>query len=171
MEPDDPQELLRRATAAASQRDFEQALVCLKRLLTLDDRHELAVGMLASVYAELRMPERAIEYYRRALEVNPANPLARLQLGLLQSSLGRAQDALDTWRPSLDDPKEFVAHFQSGVAMLQLQRPAEARSLLATAEQRMPANHPLRPTLRELLTRVGQSTPTGKPTGASPKRK
>lgn len=156
MESDDPQELLRRATAAAGERDFEQALVCLKRLLARDARHELATGMLAAVYAELRMTERAIEYYRRVLALNPANPLARLQLGLLESSLGRTEDALATWKPSLEDPTDFVVHFQSAVAMLQLQRTTEARALLTTAAQRMPANHPLRPTLQELLARLGR---------------
>ena len=155
MEPEDPKELLRHAAGAVGERDFEQALVCLKRLIAADARHELALGMLAAVYAELRMPERAIEYYRHALAINPANPLARLQLGLLQSSLGRTEEALDTWKPSLDDPSDFAAHLQSGVTLLQLGRPAEARALLATAEQRTPANHPLRATVRDLLARLG----------------
>ena len=154
MEPDDPQALLREAAAAVGQRDFEQALLRLKRLVALDSHHELAIGMLAAVYAELGMPERAIEYFGRVLTLNPANPLARLQLGLLQSSLGRTQQALDTWTPGLKDPNDFAVHFQSGVVMLQLKRPVEARALLATAEQRMPADHPLRASLRELLGRI-----------------
>lgn len=154
MESDDALELVRRATAAVGARDFEQALICLKQLLALDSRHELATGMLAAVYAELGMRERAIETYRRALVLNPANPLARLQLGLLQSSLGRTQDALDTWKPSLGDPQDFVAHFQSGVALLQLQRSAEARVVLNVVSQRMPRDHVLRPRLQELLAKL-----------------
>jgi tetratricopeptide (TPR) repeat protein len=48
-----------------------------------DPAHAKAHWALASEYASLRMPERAREHFARAVELDPAQPVARFQYGLL----------------------------------------------------------------------------------------
>lgn len=149
-------EALKTATAYAKNGDLERAIESLKALVARNPKHEIATGMLASIYAQLDMRDRAIEYFQRTLTINPANPLARLQLGQLQLSAGRPLEALATWKPSVDDPQDFVARFHSGLALLQLQRPQEARSMFEAAAQRMPKDHALYAQLQDLLHAAGR---------------
>lgn len=139
--------------ACAKRGDLEAAVVHLEELLVAEPENEIANGMLAGIYAELKMPERATVYYQRVLVANPRNVLARFQLGLLQLTGGQPQEALETLRPNLSDNTEFLAHYYSGRALLALGKPAEARVLLERAAQRMPVEHPLYAELQGLLGR------------------
>jgi tetratricopeptide (TPR) repeat protein len=143
--------VFRLATACAKRGDLEGAITHLKEVLSAEPDHEIANGMLAGIYAELKLPERATTCYERVLAINPRNVLARFQLGLLQLTSGRPKEALETLRPNLSDPSEFLAHFYSGIALIDLKKPEEARALLRQAAQRMPADHQLYPQLQELL--------------------
>ena len=155
MKPSSPKsashELLIEATALAQNGEFDGAIEKLKELIDAHPAHEIALGMLAGIYAQIGMHDRAIEYFQRVLETNPENPLARLQMGLCQLSSGKPTEALDTWKPALADPEDFLARFHSGLALLQLKRPAEAHQLLEAAERQMPKNHALYPQLAEIL--------------------
>lgn len=126
-------------------------MVHLKEVLRVEPEHEIANGMLGGIYAELKMPERATVCYERVLATNPRNVLASFQLGLLQLSDGRPQDAVETLRPNLSDNTDFLAHFYSGIALLELKKNNEARVLLQQAAKRMPPDHQLYPQLRDLL--------------------
>jgi len=150
-EPVSDSEALKRAIAFARDGDYESAIRCLKKSLDAKPEQEIAAGLLGSIYAELGMVERAAEYFERVLGINSENALARFQLGLLHFGAGRKREALDTWSPSLSDPGEFVAHYYSGAALLQLEESDKARSLLQIAAQRMPPGHVLYPRLKELL--------------------
>jgi tetratricopeptide (TPR) repeat protein len=150
----DVREVLGLAAACAKRGELEPAMVHLKRLLDAEPNHEIGNGMLAGIYAQLQMTERAQECYERVLTVNPGNALARLQLGLLQLNSGREQEALQTWQPSLVDNQDFMAHFYSGLTLTKLGRRGEAQVLLQRSAQRMPANHPLYQELRTLLTQL-----------------
>jgi tetratricopeptide (TPR) repeat protein len=144
------QEALGAAAACVTRGDFEAALSQLKALLALDPRHELATGMLAGLYAELKMPDRARHYYEQVLRLNPANALARFQLGLLQFESGQPQEALETWQPAVANTEDYLTHFHCALALLELERRDEARRLLERAGQYMPRDHLLYPQL-ELL--------------------
>jgi tetratricopeptide (TPR) repeat protein len=152
MSPDMPEpNLLQQATAHASAGDFEQAIIDLKALLEIDPAHEIGQGMLGAIYAQLNMRERAMACFRRVLEKNPSNALARLHLGLLQLSSAQLDEAIETFQASLGSPGDYLVHFHSGLALLQLQKPAQARKLLENAAQRMPKGHALYPQLQTLL--------------------
>ena len=144
-------EALSRAAACAQRRDLEGAMGHLKELLRVQPDNELANGMLAGIYAELKMPERATACYERVLSINPRNVLARFQLGLLQLTHGKPQEAATTLQPNLSDKSEFLSHFYSAVALLELQRIDEGRALLEHVEHRMPKNHDLYPQLQTML--------------------
>jgi tetratricopeptide (TPR) repeat protein len=139
------------AAACAKRGDLEGAMVHLKEVLRIEPDHEIANGMLGGIYAELKMPGRAIASYEHVLATNPRNVLARFQLGLLQLADGRPQDAVETLRPNLADNTEFLAHFYSAIALLELRKNDEARILLQRAATRMPPDHQLYPQLKDLL--------------------
>jgi tetratricopeptide (TPR) repeat protein len=81
----DSRDLLSRAAACAKRGDFEPAMIHLKELLAAEPDHEVATGLLASIYAQLQMSDRATEFYLRVLAINPQNELARVQLELLKA--------------------------------------------------------------------------------------
>lgn len=139
------------AAAAMKSGDFADAMDQLKKILTDHPSHELANGMLGSVYAELGMTDQAVAAFRKTLAIHPGNPLARFQMGLVLLTAGRYQEAVDALAPMLRMEDDFLAHFHSGLALVSLQRPADARPLLLRAQERMPASHPLYPNLRQLL--------------------
>jgi len=148
--------LLETATANAKAGDFEQAIIHLKMLLQENPTHEIATGMLGGIYAELKMTDRAIECFRRVLEINPSNPLARFHLGLLQLSKQQLDEAVTTFKASLEQPADFLSHFHSGLALLQLHKPGEARKLLEQAARRMPKDHVFYPQLQHLLDQLNK---------------
>lgn len=143
------------ATRRVESGDFDQALVLLKNLIRGEPRHELAIGMLGGVYAQLKMHDRAIETFRKVLELNPTNALARFQMGLSQLTLGQPVEAIATWKPLLAGPDDFLAHFYSALALAQTGHPGEAKLLLHTAAARMPKNHEAYPQLLALQSVLG----------------
>ncbi len=148
---------LEQATKHARNNDWANAIESLKLILEKDADHEIATGMLASIYLQIGHLDAAIEHYERLLQLNPDNPLARFQLGLAHMNNGDTEDALSTWKPMLEMENEFMAHFHAALATLQLGRNAEASALLARAEQQMPSSHPLYPKLIELRNNLGEN--------------
>jgi tetratricopeptide (TPR) repeat protein len=100
------------------------------------------------------MTDQAELHYRRVLEIEPTNPLARFQLGLMQLEAGRAREAIQTWDPALRDPSDYLTHFHSALAHLTVGEPARARELLEQAALHMPASHALCSQLRELRQKL-----------------
>jgi predicted Zn-dependent protease len=147
-------ETLGLAGACANRGDLEAAMVHAKKVLSLDPSNEIALGLLSGIYMQLNMRDRAESCLREVLSANPRNVLARYQLGLLQFEGGQAQPALDTWAPALKDEEEFMCHFHSALALLQLKKPERARPLLEHCAPRIPRNHALYPRLQELLEQL-----------------
>lgn len=147
---------LQQATTFLRSGNKEEAMETLKQLLSDSPGHELGGGMLASIYAELGMSEQAITLYQEVLTQHPDNPLARFQWGLILFSRDQFADALAVWEPLRASADDFMAHFQSALAMLKLNRLDEARDLLARAASRMPQTHVLRPHLEELQRTLPQ---------------
>lgn len=139
------------ATRAAKAGDKEEAITQLKQLLGIDPHHEIANGMLASIYAELGLTDRATHYFRELLNHHPANVLARFQLGVLLLTAGKPQEAIDILQPMLSIEDDFLAHFHSGLGFDALHQPGRAQALFQQAAKRMPANHPLHDNLQALL--------------------
>jgi Tfp pilus assembly protein PilF len=147
-------EQLARAVESVKREDFAAALEQLKKLLAVDPKHVLALGMLAGVYAQLKMTDQAEAHYRQVLDIEPTNPLARFQLGLMQLGAGRPQEAIQTWEPALRDPKDYFTHFHSALAHVAVGEHARARQLLDQAAEHMPASHALCGQLRDLRQKL-----------------
>ncbi len=150
---------LARATRSAKNSDYETAIVQLKSLLSEYPHHELATGMLAAIYLQIGMHQKASIWYRKLLALKPENSLARFQLGMTRLAQGMTAEAIDTWHPLLSIEDEFMAHFHSGLALLQLEHNDEAYALLTQAYQTMPCEHPLYPELVRLLSESDSPSP------------
>ena len=147
----DVKSTISQASELIKSRSFEQAIPLLKDLISTDTNNELALGMLASIYAEIQMKDKAMGLYERILAINPANPLARFQLGLLNFNNNQFDQAIKIWSPALSDEKNFMTQYFTGLAYLQIQQPAQARPLLEMAQQHMPTDNPLYNSLNDLL--------------------
>lgn len=143
-------EKLSAAAGLAKEGNLDDAIIILKEILAVRPSHEISLGMLASIYLQIGMHQQAISHFETLLDIYPNNPLARFQLGMARLSQGQPQAALDTWEPMRSLENEFMAHFHSALALIQLGRNAEAVDRLELARQRMPESHPLFPRLLEL---------------------
>ena len=144
-------EILALAAQNAQKEDFEQAIVHLKTLLNATPNHEIALGMLAGIYAQLNMHSRAIDLFHCILKFHPSNPLARFQLGLALLANKQPEEALKAWAPSLKQRDDFASHFYSGVALIELQKPKEAQAMFSQAAKHMDKSHPLFDQLQKFL--------------------
>jgi tetratricopeptide (TPR) repeat protein len=69
-DPSNPEILLKLAAALGKQRHYEKAEELLTRVLELAPRKASLHRRVAQTYAEIDRPERAVECYRRSLELN-----------------------------------------------------------------------------------------------------
>lgn len=133
---------LGRATEQVKNEDLDAAIITLKALLQEYPNNEISTGMLASIYLQIGMNDLAIELYESLLETSPDNPLARFQLGLANLNKGNTEVAIDIWHPMLKMENEFMAHFHSALAYIELGNHNKALDLLQVAGQHMPNSHP-----------------------------
>lgn len=129
--------------------NYDVAIAGLKAILQAHPGHEIATGLLAASYFQIGLRDQARVLYEQLVAEHPANALARFQLGLLRSS-DDPRAALSIWEPLLEADEEFMAHFHSALAHIQLGDPAAAEALLEHAARYMPASHPLREQLNQL---------------------
>lgn len=145
---------LLKATEYAKEGDLENAMVQLKQILESHPRHEVSMGMLASIYLQIGMHQKAIQQFEALLTAHPQNPLARFQLGMARLANGEPEKALSQWAPMLEMDNEFMAHFHSALALIQLGRLDEALPLIERARGNMPEAHPLYSKLLEIRTQL-----------------
>ncbi len=134
--------------------DLDNAIIALKAVLEQQPDQELATGMLAAIYLQIGLTDKAIELFETLLSNSPENPLARFQLGMARLSQGEQEAALETWQPLLAQENEFMAHFHSALALVELKRYQEALDFITHANQHMPTSHPLYPQLLDLHSQL-----------------
>jgi len=148
-------ELLALGLRASAAGDAASALSFFKGALARHPRHAQAHWMLGAEYAALQLSDRAHEHLARAVELDPAQPVARFQLGLLRLTRGDVEGAQQTWqaldeRPA-DDP---LRRFGRGLLLLVRGRPAEARLALRAAADDPATDPALRRDLEVVLGRI-----------------
>jgi Flp pilus assembly protein TadD len=96
--------------------------------------HAKAHWALATEYASLRMPDRAREHFARAVELDPGQPVARFQYGLLCLTQGDVAQAETLWKP-LDglDAENPVRLFKQGLLHMVADRFDDALALIRRA--------------------------------------
>jgi tetratricopeptide (TPR) repeat protein len=114
----EPDELLMLALQASGAGDSAAAIAYLKLALSKAPADARAHWAIAAEYAALKLPERAAQHFASAVELDPQQPVARFQYGLLMLTSGRIDEAQAIWEPlaalSPDDPvrlfKEGLLH-------------------------------------------------------------
>ena len=134
--------LLAEAVEQAKQGDLDQAIVTLKSLLQDNPNHEIALGMLGGIYAQINMHDRAIANFNAALAINPNNHLARLHLGMSLIETQKPSEAVAELEPLLELPGDFAGHYFAGIAHLQTGANDIALNLFEKAAENMPTDNP-----------------------------
>lgn len=142
------------ATENTRRGDLEKAIIRLKQILDAQPRHEVSLGMLASIYLQIGMHQQAISHFEALLDTYPKNPLARFQLGMARLANQEPEKALDVWAPMLDLENEFMANFHSALVLIQLGRSEEALPMVERADKYMPGDHPLYSKLQEIRAQL-----------------
>jgi len=87
---------------------------------------------LAQMYREYKMWDKAIEEARRAIETNPDDATAVLELGVILAEAGRAPEAETTLgQAAAANPRDPRPIYQLGIVRQQLAKPGEAREALS----------------------------------------
>jgi len=164
----DADELFMLALRASAADDGPAALSCLKLAVARQPSHARAHWMLGAEYAALRMPERAGEHYARAVALDPAQPVARFQYGLLRLTCGDVDAAEAVWRGLADRPTDDpLRRFADGLLLLARGRSEEALPALhaAAADPTIPTR--LRRDVETVIARIGGAHPADAPAGVT----
>jgi len=105
------------------------------RAAYLDQMRAGAFDNLGTLLA-MRDPQRALDYYRRAIELRPGFAQAHNNLGTLYLDLGQANRAIPAYHEAIRlDPEYAQAHFNLGAALDQRGMIADARAAYSEASR------------------------------------
>jgi Flp pilus assembly protein TadD len=88
-----PNELYDQAVASRDQGDKESAVAKLEEAVALDPDFAIAHGMLAKLYADLAVAEKAIFHARRVVELEPDDAFSYTALSVIFQRCGRIPEA------------------------------------------------------------------------------
>lgn len=141
---------------ASTTGDSAAALAYLKRAVARAPDHAQAHWALAAEYAALRMPDRAAEHFARTVEIDPAQPIARFQYGLLRLTSGDVPAATALWAP-LDDllPTDHpVRQFKQGLLHMVADQFEPALRLIRAAADHPAVDPALRKDMEMTIARI-----------------
>jgi len=141
----DAQELFALGLAATNGGNPREALIALKSLIEIEPAHAEAWFLAAANHAQIGMFDRAIEGFSKALEINPALDVARLELALVQIVVGR-RDAAVASAQRLEAEARTSALRKFGAAL--------AAALNDDFERGLPL-------MDEAIVEAGEATPLG----------
>ena len=108
---------------------LDRAFALAKRGIELSDGESTSHVALGFIYLERRGFDLALSHFERAVEINPANPTTKADLGIVLSRIGRAEEGLEHLR----DARRIDPYFGPswywptlGVAQFVLRRYVEA---------------------------------------------
>jgi tetratricopeptide (TPR) repeat protein len=117
----DQADLLQLALQATTANDNDNgtALYYLKEAILRPDATAPVRFLLASLYAQLNLFDKAIPEMEAALALDPTMGVARFQLGLMQLTSGNTVRAMEILLPLSDyGPTHYLAHFGAGLRLL-----------------------------------------------------
>jgi TolB-like protein len=122
---------------------LEKAYVLAMRAVELDDTESTCQALLGAVYMQRRSFDVAMQYSLRAVELNPNNQWNAADLGSLLVYVGECEEAL-VW---LSRAREIDPYFEepwywrvTGLALMTLQRYADALAMFSRARSRAHSN-------------------------------
>lgn len=105
-----------RPSAEEVMQQLTQQIDHINEMLARDSTDFDAWAALGNLYFDARMPEEAVDPYRRALEIKPDDPAVRTDLATMLRSLGRHEEAAGHLRRVVEfDSTWHQAWFNLGV--------------------------------------------------------
>jgi tetratricopeptide (TPR) repeat protein len=127
----DQDELLHLAMEALRRNDHGAALTYLKDGAQRFPQNVSMAFLLGAEHAQIGMFDRAETEFKRALDIDPGLAIARFQLGLLQLTQARPDDAKLTWQGLDVLPEDHALRlFKQGLEALAEDRFDDARSFI-----------------------------------------
>jgi tetratricopeptide (TPR) repeat protein len=140
--------------------EFKSREAELQAKLTADPRDLEALNGLTQLFLSHGAPEKAFEWSKKALDVDPKNADARVYRAVLSAMMGMMDPAVVALDAVLaDDPKHQLALVYKGLILLELGRFPEAAAVLEVASAQDPEN----PMLRERLAQARTGGAPGSP--------
>jgi len=148
----DVEESLALARHQVQHGNFESALARLKPLIALPQPPADSLAMIARVYAQLGLMERAQVAFRRYLEAHPGAAHETFELGATYFDQGNDSKALEHWGQALAiTPTHPPALFFSAAALSRSGKGADARRHLEVLFNSAPADNLYVERARDLL--------------------
>lgn len=120
---------------------YAEALTCFNEALRMEPQEPTSLNGAGYALAGLGRDEEAVGYYSRAIARDRSNPHVFFNRGLSQMRLGRFVEALADFDETLTlEPDFFDALVEKANVLAELNRYAEARSVLLDAEERDPTS-------------------------------
>lgn len=127
----DAEELYFLAIDALQRSERDKALAYIKESVELEPTSQ-NVYLLGTMYADLKMFDRAIEAYTAVLDADPELLIAWLQLGLIRLLMGEREQACADWNSLRSLPDDhFLAYFGRGLTAFANDDLKTARDLLS----------------------------------------
>jgi len=172
----DAEELLHFALRSMESDQGEDAIVYLKRALTLAPNDGRLHFLLGAIHAELGLEERAIAEYGRATQLAPELLAAHFQLGTLLLKRGDLEQAKQAWQPiDMLQPDHPMSLFKSALMHLASGDYARCIAELKQAIARSDKNDALYAEMGEVLARTealmageGEAAPAAAPLAPQP---
>jgi Flp pilus assembly protein TadD len=167
----DDEELLHLAIEASREQRHGDAVAYLKHAIERSPSNYRAVYLLAAQHAQIGLNDRAVEGFKKALEIEPKLAPARFQLGLLLLCNGRVDEALAAWQPldELPDADPYL-HFKRGMERLCRDDFAGCEESLKRGMALNRTNPSLNKDMQGVLDRMAAQLKSGEPpaSGAQP---
>jgi eukaryotic-like serine/threonine-protein kinase len=132
----------------------DEAVLRFREALRLNSRYAPAHSGLATTLAKGGPSEESAYHFRQAAELAPTDAKAQFNLGLALAEGGRPDQAIPWYERAIAiDPKLAEAHGSLGEALLSQGRAADAKAAFGKCLDLLPATHPKRPAVAELVRR------------------
>lgn len=156
----DQRELIHVALDAIKRQDGGTALACLKEATARPDSTAVSHFLLGSQYAQLQIPDRAVEEFEAAIAMDPGLAIARFQLGLLFLSSGNAERAKDVLTPlTASGENAALAHFANGLLHLMRDEFSETVHHLSEGIRLNTENAPLNSDMQKIIDEIAKLAP------------
>jgi tetratricopeptide (TPR) repeat protein len=153
-----PAELREAGIAALKRQDFGTAATLLQRAADQDAATKEGWDELGQAYSALSQHEKAVQAFKKQLELDPYHAHANAELASELRQLGRFDESVAAFRKQIEiAPSEKFGHKQLGLLLVQLKRDAEARTELETAASFPPEDPEVKMALSQLYSRIGES--------------
>ncbi|MDF1665287.1 MAG: tetratricopeptide repeat protein [Planctomycetota bacterium] len=150
------------ATVCRENSEFAEALECLTDLVEDQSEcqrslFEIGVTHFAALRAGQDQLVEAFTAFSTVLEINDTHAPAHLYLGNLYLGLGRFSESLEHFEAAaLAEIDMMEAHFNAGIALLNLNRPNDALNYFETARELSPTDADVAKRMAESLEALGR---------------